>query len=123
MECRVDFLIYKDVIIIRDFKKGANVQCIIDTWNYILEHNMITPTTKGVISDYRNCDIDCTVEEISNNIQNFHKENPEILSKVKLAHIIDTPDIVYSMLFDIEHPRDKSRSFSTLCAAKQWMLK
>lgn len=121
MDCIVDYFTYKDVIIIRDFKKGATVECILKTYEYIFDNNLLTPNIKGIISDYRNCDITFSLKDLEQ-LEGFHKNNPSILMSVKLAYVIDTPDIVYGIIFSMKQKYNTSKSFSTLDAAKHWIL-
>lgn len=75
----------------------------------------------AVISDYRGTDLHIGFDDFSK-LANFLHENINLFKNLKMAQIIDTPLIAFPIYFGEQYPEFKTRPFSTIEAAKDWIL-
>lgn len=116
---------YKDddleKILTRTFSGKVTMSSIISSWKDVLTKKLITEGHKGVISDYRGTDILVSEEDIVT-LEKFFQEHIEIFRNLRMAQLVDTPKIIYPILFNIGYPNFHSKPFSTIEAAKMWII-
>lgn len=112
---------FPDSILIRDFKGKVNVEEIIKSWTYLLENEMISSKTKGVINNLIGSQLDMNMESFKTLIS-FLRENDQI-NRLKLAVLCDNPETIVFPILGQHREHDLSiRPFSTEKAALDWIL-
>jgi hypothetical protein len=125
MSCKIEYSENKELkILTRTFIGCVHMEDVINSWKYLIDNKIIAPSHIGVVSDFRKADIklDRGVGEIYK-LENFFKENINIFKNLRLTQIIITPIIALPMLFEIEITDFKSKPFSTIEAAIDWISK
>ena len=107
-------------ILIRTFKGPGTMDDIISSWEYVINNGLITKNHKGVISDFRDTNTQIELADCEK-LSNFFKENIDVFKDLKMAQIIDSPLIAFPILFEKYYPDFKSRPFSTMKAATNWI--
>lgn len=123
MSCNIEYSENKDLkILTRTFSGDVHMEDSIDSWNYLINNKIITPSHIGVVSDLRKVDIIVDSDKGDlNKIAELFKENINIFKNLRLATIINTPGIVFPILFQDEFPEFQTRPFSTIEAAIDWI--
>lgn len=112
---------YKNSILIRKFHGNINVIDIIESWNFLINHKLITPNILGVINDLQKCNLMLDFDSFET-LTDFLKRH-EQLRRLRLAVIIDTPEkIVFPMLGENHEKELKIKPFSTIEAATKWII-
>ena len=108
-------------ILIRKFHNNVKVEDIIESWKYLIENDILSNKDKGVINDLCDACLNLTMETFEVLI-NYLKNN-SLLSKIKLAVICNSPDIiVFPMLGNMEHKELHIKPFTTYAAAAEWII-
>lgn len=121
MPCLTDYTTYANDVIIRSFKGEFKVECLIESWDHIIDNKLIEEHTVGVISDYRKCVINFNMESLKT-LNKYIYDHSHIIGEIKMAQVINTPMIIYAMLFSADNETHNIKAFSTMSAAKKWML-
>ena len=96
---------------------------IITSWEYAFANNLIPKSTKGFVVDYRQANFNMKIDE-HKHIADFYKNHPEIFGKLKTAVVTDDPhDVIIPTLVEMLNEGYYSRTFSTLEAAIEWVLR
>ncbi len=112
---------YPDFILIRNFTGKITVNEIIDSWDFLLNQQLLTDKTKGVINNLTKSELDMNIESFSTLI-NYLKKNDN-LKRLKLAVICDTPGTtVFPMLGELRVKELNIKPFSTEEAAISWIM-
>lgn len=112
---------FEERIIIRNYKGDITVDDIVSSWNYLINNKLITPGLKGIISDFREADF--LVDKTGfKKLSNYYSENIDLISHLKLAQLITTSKIVFTILFEDQNPQIPTKAFSTMGAARRWVL-
>jgi hypothetical protein len=112
---------HSEFILKRKFYGPIDIADITDSWDYLIENNLLNETHKGVINDIRDA-------ELTMNVHNFDKlinylKKHDIFQRIKLAVVCDTPGkIIFPLLGDSLNPDLKIKPFSTVEAAADWIL-
>lgn len=113
--------LYPDSILVRDFIGEVSVKEIIESWEYLIENQLIQDTTKGVINNLQGCDL-CMDMDSFQILISFLKKH-EHLTRIKLAVICDKPEnIVFPALGERKEPELHIKPFSTMDAAVDWII-
>ncbi len=93
-----------------------------NSWNEAINKNIIPNEVKGFILDYRNATFDMSPDE-HKKIANFYQSNINTFGGHRIAIItIDPKDMVIPILVEYKDRGYQSKPFSTLEAAKNWVL-
>ena len=121
MEWAVDYKNSENpIVLIRTFNGSICMENIISSWEYIIREEVLLPDHVGVVSDYRHTEFQIKKEDVEK-LHAYFEENKSIFKTLRVAQIVDTPKIVFPMLFEKNHPGFKSQAFSTMKAALIWM--
>lgn len=112
---------HKSGILIRTFKGIVTINDLLDSWKYIIEQELCSGDFKGVITDFRETDFQVEMIELRV-LDAFFKENMESICHLSIAQIIDSPKIAFPILLAKQYPHLRLKAFSTLKAAKEWIL-
>lgn len=121
MSVKYSYIDFKDSrILLREFKGEISIDDVIDSFEEILEKEMLSANTLGIITDLRKVKIDVNPKVFSK-ISGFLKSNPEIY-KFKFAALTDSPkQVVLATIANKVSSKLKIKPFSTLDASIKWM--
>lgn len=108
-------------ILTRIFRGEVTVDDTISSWQHVLDNDLVTENHIGVITDYKGADLQAQRKDLEA-LKIFFSENINIFKSLKLAQIIDTPDIANAILFVSEYSEINSQAFSTMGSAIEWVL-
>lgn len=111
---------YEGLILIRKFYGDVTIKELLSSFNYMINNNMIAKNQKGIISDFSEASFLVEQKDLLLLKDLFIKHN-DILGDLRFAQIIITPQIVQTILFEEDNPDVKTRSFSTMQAARNWI--
>ncbi|MGE0076587.1 MAG: hypothetical protein AB7S48_01880 [Bacteroidales bacterium] len=112
---------YPDSILIREFTGKVDVHEIIKSWDYLLNNQLITPKTKGVINNLGNCELNMSMEDFAA-LMDYLKSHPN-LKRLKLAVICDNPKIIIFPIMGEFKQKDLTiKPFTTEKAAVSWIV-
>jgi hypothetical protein len=113
--------LFPESILIRDFADKVSVYEVIDSWEYLIENNMIGSSIKGVINNISGCKLEMDMDSFQ--ILMDYLKRKDSLRRIKLAVICDNPKmIVFPLLGEFKEKELKIRPFSTLEAAAEWIM-
>lgn len=110
---------YEDIII-RKFSNDVCLEDILDSWKKLIENNLITEKTIGILNDLSEC-------KLCLNKDNFKKlicylKSVDIIKCKKLAVVCDNPKyIIFPMMAENNETELKIKAFSTIEAATEWI--
>lgn len=108
-------------ILYKNYFGKINIDDINDSWHYAFENNLIPPTTKGFILDYRKASLDIDSKKYKK-IVSFYKKNISVFRDKKIAVITNSSkDIVIPILVEQKDKGYSSKPFSTVEAAIRWI--
>lgn len=111
---------FQDSILIRDFTGKVNVHEIIQSWETLLEKQLITPQTIGVMNNLVDCDLEMDMGSF-NILLEYLKEH-KALAQLKLAVICNDPKtIVFPALGEHKESDLTIKPFSSEKAALKWI--
>jgi len=110
-----------DGIVIQYFKGPVNIDDIISSWDNLFRKEIVHPGLKGVISDFTGAGLDIEMKDLLT-MREFLLKNSKLVKSLCLAQVVDSPKIVMPLYFENENPEFTTRGFSTLEAAKMWIL-
>lgn len=121
MSVKYSYIDFKDSrVLLREFKGEISIDDVIDSFEEILEKEMLSANTLGIITDLRKVKIDVS-PKVFGKISGFLKSNPEIY-KFKLAAVTDSPkQVVLATIANKVSSKLKIKPFSTLDASIKWM--
>jgi len=73
-----------------------------------------------VISDLSSSDLTFDLKDLRT-IQAFYKQEANVFTRIMMAQVIDSPSIIYPKIFEKEQSEFKTKGFSTVKAAFDWM--
>lgn len=111
---------FEGLILIRKFYGDVTIKELLSSLNYMINNNMIAKNQKGIISDFSDASFLVEQKDLLLLKDLFIKHN-DILGDLRFAQIIITPQIVQTILFEEDNPDVKTRSFSTMQAARNWI--
>ena len=107
-------------ILLREFKGEVSIDDVIVSFEEILEKEMLSGNTLGLITDLRGVKIEVN-PKVFKKISGFLKANPDIY-KYKLAVVTDSPkQVVLATIASKVNSRLKIKPFSTFEASVKWM--
>ena len=113
--------IHSETIIVREFKGDISSQDILNSWKSVLETDIITDSTIGIINVILNAKLTMDLDGFDL-IMNHLKANRK-LGNLKLAVLTNSPEnIVFPMLGEYNENTLKIKPFSTEEAAISWIL-
>lgn len=112
---------FPDAILIRNFKNSVDINEIINSWENLIENDLLTDNLKGVINNLLDCDLIMNMDSFKM-LMGYLKQN-ECFYKIKLAVICNKPKIVvYPTLGQEKEGALKIKPFSTIDAAVEWII-
>ncbi|MDA3928671.1 MAG: hypothetical protein PF541_06895 [Prolixibacteraceae bacterium] len=109
-------------ILFKTYYGSITIDDIESSWKYAFENGLIPKEKKGFILDYRNSNFNIKIEEHIA-IAYFYKKHIDIFGNYKIAIITHDPkDIVVPILVESQDDGYRSKPFSTLEAAIEWVL-
>lgn len=113
--------LYSESILIRKFSGNVNVDEIIDSWEYLINNNMLSVKQKGVINDLSRCQLDMNMEGFEKIVS--YLKSKELFKKIKLAVVTDSQEkIVFPLMGEMQVTGLKIKVFATLEAAVDWII-
>ncbi|MDA3928020.1 MAG: hypothetical protein PF541_03620 [Prolixibacteraceae bacterium] len=110
---RIISMEYIGILSIKDIEKY---------WKKAIQNNLVHSEIKGFILDCRNAVIEIEEYE-AKKLSDFFKKNISLFQFKRFAYLTETPNqIVFPILMQEEDYLYKSRPFSTLEAAVNWLL-
>ena len=107
-------------ILLREFKNEISIDDIISSFEDILEKDMLSGNTLGVITDLRGVKIEVNTK-VFKKISGFLKANPEMY-KFNLATVTDSSkQVVLVTIASKVSSKLKIKPFSTFEASVKWM--
>lgn len=107
-------------VLVRKFDGTVNVEDIIESWEYLIENDILKDKHKGVINDISSCELGLNSESFRK-LMSYLRMNP-LLKKLKLAVVCDSAkNIVFPVLAEDEEELHV-KPFSTFEAALRWIL-
>ncbi len=103
-------------ILIRTFKGTITMKDVISSWVYVIETGLISQYHKGIISDYREANIQIEIDDVEK-LMLFFKKHEDIFKNLKLAVVIDSPNIAIPMYLTHKYPKIAAEPFSSIEAA------
>jgi len=112
--------VLKETVLLRTFFGKVTKDVILLSWDHIYENNMLNDDIVGIISDYRQSSMELSTEDLDQLEQHYelHSEN---LKNKKLGQVVDSPDVAIPFLYQHRNKSLKTKPFSTLEAALDWM--
>nr|WP_320119605.1 hypothetical protein [uncultured Marinifilum sp.] len=117
---KVEYTI-EDLFLYRKFYGNIRIEDLSKSLDHIIKHEMIHKSHKGLISDFSDVNFLFSPKNLSS-IKSLFTNNYKILSKLKLAQVVTSPQIVLPVLFADQNPDAISKSFSTFEAARNWVI-
>ena len=107
--------------IIRVFHGTLSISDIFSSWEYLIEEKLKRNNYIGVINDFSDSKLNMSTNDIEQ-LMKLLKNNFKIFVKLKLAVITTSPgNIIFPLLAQRNSPFN-IQAFSTVSAAKKWML-
>lgn len=110
-------------ILFKYYYGSITIEDIESSWKDAFENNLIPEKVKGFVLDYRNSRFNIKTEEYVK-IAAFYKQHLEVFSGYKIAIItVQAKDIIIPILVESKDEGYRSKPFSTIEAAIDWVLK
>lgn len=94
-----------------------------DSWQFAFEHQLIPESVKGFILDFREAAMEMH-EDDHEKIAAFYREHLDVFGNYKFAIVVGRPqDVVIPMLVTELDRGYTSKAFSTMEAARAWVLR
>ncbi len=107
-------------ILLREFENEISIDDVVASLEEILEKDMLSGNTLGIITDLRGVKIEVN-PSVFKKISGFLKANPEMY-KFKLAAVTDSPkQVVLVTIASAVSSKLKIKPFSTFEASVKWM--
>ncbi|MFT5748863.1 MAG: hypothetical protein ACI93S_000110 [Ancylomarina sp.] len=107
-------------ILLREFKNQISIDDVVASLEEILEKDMLSGNTLGIITDLRGASIEVNLK-VFRKISGFLKANPEMY-KFKLAAVTDSPkQVVLVTIASAVSSKLRIKPFSTFEASLTWM--
>ncbi len=107
-------------VLIRTFYTSVTMSEMIASWEEIISKNMLNEETKGVLSDFRQCKIEMEVSDLIR-FGRFMKTHEAFFSGIKVAEVIDSPQIALPIIFKGRFNIAQLEVFSTKEKALDWI--
>jgi hypothetical protein len=112
---------YPEAILVRTFYGQILPEEMISSWNELLDSNLITTNTLGIINDLSHCELKMDIDKFKE-FTTFLKSKPQ-LEKLKLAVVTNSPkNIVFPILGESQESTLHIKPFSTFRAATHWIM-
>lgn len=112
---------YSQSILIRKFVGRINVDDVINSWEFLLDSEMINDNMVGIISDLSNCELEIDLDSFQK-LTSYLRDNKRLV-KIKQAVVSDDPKTVVFPTLGEQNERDlKIKPFSTESAAVNWII-
>ncbi len=110
----------KGVTLINKFKNTISIEDVLKGWQEAINAGMINSNVKGVISDFSECYSEIDQGDLDK-IFNFMQSNIHLLLNLKLAVVMDSPQVALAVLFKKRYHVTQLKVFSTSKAAINWI--
>ena len=121
MENKIEY-IDEDNYLIRNFYGIFHANEIIESWEYLIRTKLKENKYIGILNDFTHANLKMELEDLEQ-ILGLFKKNMHIFKDLKLAVIMTTPDNIIFPVFAKETSLFTISAFTTLEAAKKWILK
>ncbi|GAF01489.1 hypothetical protein [Saccharicrinis fermentans] len=111
-----------DSILIRSFSGSVVMQDVIDAWKSDIKNGIVHSGLKGIVTDFTHCKNNATIDELQKIVE-FYKDNITVFEHIKLAVVLDAPNVIVLLLFEETHADMHHKAFSTFNAALAWVKK
>lgn len=109
-------------ILYKEYFGIISLKEIYSSWDYAINNNIIPAETIGFILEYQKATFDFEIKLYSK-IADYYRDHIEIFQGRKIAIISENPkDVAVMMLIKTKDKEYTSKPFSTLKAAKEWIL-
>lgn len=113
--------LFPDYIYIREFRGRVGLEEIINSWEFLINNNLLNHSIKGVINDLADCRLDMNMDSFQVLI-GYLKAHDQF-TKIKLAVICDDPHIiVFPTLGEVREKSLKIKPFTSEEAAVEWII-
>lgn len=109
-----------DNVIVRCFKGDVYLEDILESWKEIFNRFDNLGSYKGILTDF----LEATMHHKQDNLRtlvNYLNENKIHMMDMKIAIVIDTPQVSNTMMIGQQVKRLQIRPFSTRKAAIDWI--
>ena len=112
---------YPESILIRKFAGVVDIEEILNSWEYLIDNNMIHANLKGVINNISSCDLSIDMDGFKSLIE--YLKSTAKLRQIKLAVICTDPNkIIFPILGENIEKELRIKTFSTTEAAEKWIM-
>ena len=109
-------------ILYKNYFGDITIEDIIDSWEEAFRQHQIPKNIKRFILDYREASIRVKSTKHTD-ISDFYKQHPEFFKDARIAVVTDDPkDTVVTILVHEKDEGYSSLPFSTIEAAREWVL-
>ncbi len=107
-------------ILIRTFYGNVTIPEIIRIIEQNIIQGKITSNLKGVINDYRNAEVDASIDDL-NEFKILFDKHIELFKNLKWVMVMDKPVAAFPVLFKMRHPSYLVNTFSSLEPGIDWI--
>lgn len=112
---------YPKQLLIRIFKGDVSVDEIINSWKTIIDQELITKQTKGVINDLTRCKLIMDLGELQK-YADYLKSEP-LLKQIKHAGVTEDPEnIIFPTMLQYSERQIIIKAFSDMENAEKWII-
>lgn len=109
-------------IVFKNYFGKVRVYDIIQSWDFAFTNNLFPSNVKRFILNYRKASIEFNTKSHID-ISSYYQERISMFRDSKIAIIVNTPEATaISVLFSTLDDGYQSKPFSTVKAAKSWVL-
>ncbi|PTN10648.1 hypothetical protein [Mangrovibacterium marinum] len=112
-----------DQILYKVYTGPVSFECLVSSWIDAFQSGEVSPGIKRYVVDYTAATLEIKVSEYTR-VARFYKENEAYFGGARIAAIVTTPrNIVVPILIETQDDGYHSKAFTTLDAARKWLLK
>ena len=109
-------------ILVKKYFGNVSLDDVINSWLFAIDNYYFEKPLKGIISDYLNAKITFHYKD-SSKVAEFFKQHIHYFGGLKIAVVTEDPEsIVYPILVKKYDLGYKSKEFTTIDAAINWIL-
>lgn len=109
-------------IFYKKYEGKISVEDVILSWEKSIENREIPEETDGFILDYTDAEMDFGFDKYSR-IPQFYRSNLATFGNKPIAIVVTTPEnTIFPYLISMEDSGYRSRPFSSIAAARRWIL-
>ena len=111
----------KDNVIIRCFQGDVYLQDVIDSWNEIFSRYDDLTAFKGIVTNMLDAEMQHEDKNL-NILVEYLKGNLDRMGNMKIAMVMDTPQVTNTILMGRKMKQLQIRPFTTMDAAMSWII-